>query len=158
MLSHRRFFALLLIIALAAASAVLAAPDSRTFVPVQNGFTRTADEVIPYVPGRVLVKFRATVMEKSLQGIPFERGALMPGARTGIATVDAIAAQAGVRLIERPFEAEARLESCHQAMADPAVAADHVAVQGRLDALTLAQEEVDRLYARWAELEARVKP
>ena len=103
MLSHRRFFALLLIIALAAASAVLAAPDSRTFVPVQNGFTRTADEVIPYVQGRVLVKFRATVMEKSLQGIPFERGALMPGARTGIATVDAIAAQAGVRLIERPF-------------------------------------------------------
>jgi ATP-binding cassette subfamily F protein uup len=58
----------------------------------------------------------------------------------------------------RILEAEARLESCHQAMADPAVAADHVAVQARLDALTLAQEEVDRLYARWAELEARVKP
>jgi hypothetical protein len=43
-------------------------------------------------------------------------------------------------------------------MADPAVAADHVEVQARLGALALAQEEVDRLYARWAELEARVKP
>jgi len=31
-------------------------------------------------------------------------------------------------------------------------------MQARLDALTLAQDEVDRLYARWAELEARVKP
>ena len=57
----------------------------------------------------------------------------------------------------RILEAEARLESCQQAMADPTVAADHVAVQARLDALTLAQEEVDRLYTRWAELEARVK-
>jgi ATP-binding cassette subfamily F protein uup len=56
------------------------------------------------------------------------------------------------------LEAEARLESCRQAMADPAVAADHVEVQARLGALALAQEEVDRLYARWAELEARVKP
>jgi ATP-binding cassette subfamily F protein uup len=58
----------------------------------------------------------------------------------------------------RILEAEARLESCHEAMANPAVAADHIAVQERLGALTLAQDEVDRLYARWAELEARVKP
>jgi ATP-binding cassette subfamily F protein uup len=58
----------------------------------------------------------------------------------------------------RILEAETRLESCHQAMADPAVATDHVAVQERLDALALAQEEVERLYTRWAELEARVKP
>jgi ATP-binding cassette subfamily F protein uup len=62
------------------------------------------------------------------------------------------------RMEARILAAEARLESCHQAMADPAVAADHVAIQERLGALALAQEEVDRLYARWAELEARVKP
>ncbi len=57
----------------------------------------------------------------------------------------------------RILEAEARLESCREAMADPAVAADHVALQERLGALARAQDEVDRLYARWAELEARVK-
>ena len=58
----------------------------------------------------------------------------------------------------RILEAETRLEACHQAVADPAVAADHVAVQARLGGLALAQAEVDRLYARWAQLEARVKP
>jgi len=103
MLSHRRIFALLLIIALTVASVAFSAPDTRTFVPVQNGFTRTADEVVPYVQGRVLVKFRAAGMEQARQGIPFERGAQMPGARTGIASVDAIAAEAGVSMIERPF-------------------------------------------------------
>ncbi|MEN8006704.1 MAG: S8 family serine peptidase [Candidatus Krumholzibacteriota bacterium] len=104
MQSQLRLFALLLILSLAASSAAFAAPDTRAFVPVQNGFTNTAEEVVPFAQGRVLVKFRANVMmEKSLNGIPFERGARMPGATTGIATVDAIAAKAGVSLIERPF-------------------------------------------------------
>jgi ATP-binding cassette subfamily F protein uup len=58
----------------------------------------------------------------------------------------------------RILEAETRLEARRQAMEDPAVAADHMAVQERHDALTAAQAEVDRLYARWAELEARLKP
>ena len=95
MQSHRRLFALLLIITLAAASAAFAAPDTRAFAPVQNGFTNSAEEVVPFVQGRVLVKFRANVMmDKSMNAIPFEMGARMPGAVTGIATVDAIAAKA----------------------------------------------------------------
>jgi ATP-binding cassette subfamily F protein uup len=53
------------------------------------------------------------------------------------------------------LEAEERLEARRQAAADPAVAADHVALAARIDALTKAQAEVDRLYARWAELEAK---
>jgi ATP-binding cassette subfamily F protein uup len=55
----------------------------------------------------------------------------------------------------RILEAEGRLESCRHAAADPAVAADHRALAARIDALTAAQAEVDRLYARWAEIEAK---
>ena len=55
----------------------------------------------------------------------------------------------------RILEAEERLEACREAAADPAVAADHEALTARVEALTTAQAEVDRLYARWAELEAK---
>jgi ABC transport system ATP-binding/permease protein len=53
------------------------------------------------------------------------------------------------------LQAEEQLEACRQAAADPAIVADHVALAARIEALTLAQAEVDRLYARWAELEAK---
>jgi ABC transport system ATP-binding/permease protein len=56
------------------------------------------------------------------------------------------------------LEAEQRLESCNSAAHDPGVVSDHQALRERLAALTAAQAEVDRLYARWAELEAKVKP
>jgi ATP-binding cassette subfamily F protein uup len=55
----------------------------------------------------------------------------------------------------RILEAEGRLDACREAAAEPGVAADHVELQRRLTALTAAQTEVDRLYARWAELEAK---
>ena len=55
----------------------------------------------------------------------------------------------------RILEAEGRLDACRKAAAEPGVAADHVELQRRLTALTDAQAEVDRLYARWAELEAK---
>ncbi len=57
----------------------------------------------------------------------------------------------------RILEAESRLDECRAAAAEPAIAADYAAVQRRLDALAAAQAEVDRLYARWAELEAKVR-
>jgi ATP-binding cassette subfamily F protein uup len=56
------------------------------------------------------------------------------------------------------LRAEDRLEACREAAADPGVAADHVALSARVDALNAAQAEVDRLYARWAELEAKAVP
>jgi ATP-binding cassette subfamily F protein uup len=55
----------------------------------------------------------------------------------------------------RVLEAEERLAACRQAAADPTVAADHLALGARIEALSAAQAEVDRLYARWAELEAK---
>ena len=61
--------------------------------------------------------------------------------------------------VEEPgiLEAEARLEACEKAAADPAVASDHVALAERHAALTEAQTAVEQLYTRWAELEAKVK-
>jgi hypothetical protein len=50
------------------------------------------------------------------------------------------------------LEAEQRVEACQASVADPAVAADHNALRERLAALTEAQQTVERLYARWAEL------
>jgi ubiquinone biosynthesis protein UbiJ len=38
------------------------------------------------------------------------------------------------------------------------VATDHEALQERVAAVASAQAGVDRLYARWAELEAKTKP
>jgi ATP-binding cassette subfamily F protein uup len=53
--------------------------------------------------------------------------------------------------------AEARLESASAAVEDPAVASDPLALQDRCDALAAAEKEVERLYARWAELEAKIQ-
>ena len=55
----------------------------------------------------------------------------------------------------RILAAEERLETCREAAADPSVAADHQALAARIEALSAAQAEVDRLYARWAELEGK---
>jgi ATP-binding cassette subfamily F protein uup len=59
---------------------------------------------------------------------------------------------------ERILEAERRRQACEQAAADPAVASDHQELSARLGALAAVQAEVDSLYARWAELEAKVTP
>jgi len=56
----------------------------------------------------------------------------------------------------RILEAEQRLEECSHAAADPVVASDHAALGQRVAALTTAQARVEALYARWAELEAKV--
>jgi ATP-binding cassette subfamily F protein uup len=51
--------------------------------------------------------------------------------------------------------AEQRLERAKAAAEDPSIAADANALQTRYAELSAAQKEVDRLYARWAELEAK---
>ena len=56
----------------------------------------------------------------------------------------------------RILEAEHRLEACQRAAADPSVASDHAALSERVAALAAAHAAVDTLYARWAELEAKV--
>jgi len=52
------------------------------------------------------------------------------------------------------LEAEAEVESLQAQASDPAVIADHARLAAVCEALGRAQQEVDRLYARWAELES----
>ena len=54
------------------------------------------------------------------------------------------------------LEAEQRLERAKQRAADPSIAADANALQERYAELHAAQAEVETLYARWAELEAKM--
>ena len=61
------------------------------------------------------------------------------------------------RMEDAILEAEAALERCQRAAEDPAVASDAVALQQRYAALDGARAEVDRLYARWAELEDKLR-
>jgi ATP-binding cassette subfamily F protein uup len=51
--------------------------------------------------------------------------------------------------------AEAAAEAGRRAAEDPTIASDAAALQARYAALDAARAEVDRLYARWAELEAK---
>jgi ATP-binding cassette subfamily F protein uup len=53
------------------------------------------------------------------------------------------------------LEAEARRDACALAVHDPAVATDAAALAARYQALQDAHVAVDRLYARWAELDAK---
>jgi ATP-binding cassette subfamily F protein uup len=54
------------------------------------------------------------------------------------------------------FGAEAELESRRAAAEDPAIATDAAKLHDRFAALAAAQSEVERLYSRWAELEAKL--
>jgi ATP-binding cassette subfamily F protein uup len=53
------------------------------------------------------------------------------------------------------LDAERAVEACRREVNDPAIVSDPAALQHRYAALEAAQAEVDRLYARWAELEAK---
>ncbi len=53
------------------------------------------------------------------------------------------------------LEAETAVEVCQRAAEDPGIASDAAALLARHAALEAALAEVDRLYARWAELEAK---
>ncbi len=57
---------------------------------------------------------------------------------------------------QRILEAEHALESCRAAMQDPGVVSDPFALQQRYVEMQAAEAEVERLYARWAELESKL--
>jgi ATP-binding cassette subfamily F protein uup len=51
--------------------------------------------------------------------------------------------------------AETRVEALQATVSDPAVLADHVRSREAFEQLAQAQHEVERLYARWAELDTK---
>jgi len=55
------------------------------------------------------------------------------------------------------LEAEARVAAAHERANDPSIATDAVLLQKRLSELGELRAQVDRLYARWAELEEKRK-
>jgi ATP-binding cassette subfamily F protein uup len=55
------------------------------------------------------------------------------------------------------LEAENRLAAAQAGVEDPAVATDPAALQERCNELEKARQAVEKLYARWAELEAKLK-
>ncbi len=59
------------------------------------------------------------------------------------------------RIEEEVLAAEERLSLAQRSLEDPAVATDAAALAERLEAMQAARAEVDRLYARWAELEEK---
>ncbi|MEC4673947.1 MAG: ABC-F family ATP-binding cassette domain-containing protein [Nitrospirota bacterium] len=55
------------------------------------------------------------------------------------------------------LEAESAVAACRTHVGDPVLATDHLKLQEAYDALTNAEGDVERLYARWAELEAKLQ-
>ena len=53
------------------------------------------------------------------------------------------------------LDAETAVAACERAAEDPAIASNPAALQERYAASSAARSEVDRLYARWAELETK---
>ena len=56
----------------------------------------------------------------------------------------------------RIAEAEATLRQAQTVVEDPSIASDAARLQTALNDLTSAQAATDALYARWAELEAKI--
>ncbi|MFN2371547.1 MAG: S8 family serine peptidase, partial [Candidatus Krumholzibacteriia bacterium] len=101
-----RHLAWIAVFALLAGAATAAEPTApRSFAPVQDGFTADAPQHLPYAADRLLVQFSPKAMASLAVGA--EKGALVPGARTGLARVDALVGNAGVREIVRPYRASA---------------------------------------------------
>jgi ATP-binding cassette subfamily F protein uup len=53
------------------------------------------------------------------------------------------------------LDAEAALEQCRAETENPKIASHHLQLQEAYEVLKAAEQEVERLYTRWAELEAK---
>ncbi|MEN8008028.1 MAG: S8 family serine peptidase, partial [Candidatus Krumholzibacteriota bacterium] len=91
----------IMVFATAAMAADSTAP--RAFAPVQEGFTTQAEMSLPYAADRILVQFRDLNMDKSALAVGLDRGTQVPGARTGLPSVDNLAFAYGVTGVERPY-------------------------------------------------------
>ncbi len=101
--SFQATFAVFAITMLLGTALALAAPGTapRPFAPVQQGFTTRAAASLPYAPDRLLVQ----LTPKAMAGVKIgsQRGDRPQGGVLGLPSLDALAAQAGVVSIERPY-------------------------------------------------------
>lgn len=56
---------------------------------------------------------------------------------------------------QRILESETALAHARETLLDPSVTSDHVKLQSAIEAMKIAEEKVEQLYARWEELEAK---
>jgi len=103
------------------------------------------------------VQRQATQPSEKKNDVPASRGAAKP-APAGIRRLSYNEQREWAQMEAAIFAAEEALEACRVATHDPAIAADALVLHERYTALQAAQEQVDRLYARWAELEAKQTP
>jgi hypothetical protein len=79
------------------------AASAAPFSPVQKGFVSSGEDVLPYAPDRIIVKFKSDSMRRSKLSIAPQLGASASSVVTGLASVDAISQQVGVTRISRAF-------------------------------------------------------
>jgi subtilisin family serine protease len=93
---------------------VAAVVSSAPFSPVQKGFQPAGNDVLPYAPDHIIVKFKDTSMLRSTLKVPQQLGAQAPDTRTGLASVDALNLKNGVVSITRPFVEPANTAAARQ--------------------------------------------
>ncbi len=94
----------LLLPLLGAARPASASEQPRAFAPVQGGFDPVGETVSPYAPGRLLVKFTPVALRASTLNVAAQKGAAQAGVMTGIAAVDVLGRDAGLKRISRPYD------------------------------------------------------
>jgi subtilisin family serine protease len=82
---------------------IAGAVSAVSFSPVQKGFVSTGEDVLPYAPDRIIVKFKSDSMQRSTLSIAPQVGASASSVVTGLASVDAISQDIGVVRISRAF-------------------------------------------------------
>ncbi|HPF34347.1 MAG TPA: S8 family serine peptidase [Candidatus Krumholzibacteria bacterium] len=87
----------------AAAKAAGVASALREFAPVQEGFVRSGIKTPAYAPDRLLVQLKQDAAERSLIGTLTDKGAQVPGLDIGLESLDELADEAGVTVVERPY-------------------------------------------------------
>jgi len=76
----------------------------RQFSPVQDGFQQDGERVATYAAGRLLVQFTPEGLQRSGLTVAASKGSLAPAAKTGLASIDLLASDAGVLSVERPYD------------------------------------------------------
>ena len=102
---HRKFIVLsfCLLMILTPLFGARAADSPRVFAPVQGGYVGTGENILPYAPDWILIKFTEASYKVSSLKIDFVKGAEFTDGLTGLATVDAISRDLGVLKISRPY-------------------------------------------------------
>ena len=71
--------------------------------PALYGFMGAVDDELPYAPNRLLVQIRDLADAPALMDVPLDKGSRVPKETTGLGELDALALNAGVVAISRPY-------------------------------------------------------